>query len=389
MRMVEADVTRLSACAVFLHMALVKHPFESQLFGLAKKRPVTVTPYRFSAALRVSKDKLGSYMRSASREAFLAVKPLPETPHLEKRPLTPTVEPIGLGIWNGAPLPVSPPMSSQRPPTPSTRPSFSPMPPSSPSLFVRSPMSPRYGQNSNLPLQRTSLAGFTPPKEIRRPEPTKTPSAAWRALHPPASEFRYGSTNTSPIPQRNTVHGLAELKSRHAGPPTVTELSDSGSSSGDSFVRGHTRNRSAPFIGIEKEDISPLPTLPVRASTVSHTRRRGHIRCTSDPNEMISAHLAAQMDVAMRLDQKLREVSEKVEAQRGGGRNRTATPTSNASDESENVAKDNPDWPLAGAAVRKSKSDAELAPSRQKIASELYAKMEWDVLMGKEVNVLE
>jgi hypothetical protein len=109
---------------------------------------------------------------------------------------------------------------------------------------------------------------------------------------------------------------------------------------------------------------------------------------------MISAHLAAEMDLAMRLDQKLEEVSTKLEAQRFQDKDGSAS--------SQNDATIISSARTVSGICENGKSSAETeygmhtaskdvpkkARSSVDLNSSLYAKLEWDMLMGKEVNVL-
>jgi hypothetical protein len=86
---------------------------------------------------------------------------------------------------------------------------------------------------------------------------------------------------------------------------------------------------------------------------------------------MISAHLAAEMDLASRLDRKLQEVSAKLEAQKSSETSASASQGAGMSESGKS-----------------SESAAETELSVVKLnggEGKLFAKMEWDVLMGKEV----
>lgn len=111
------------------------------------------------------------------------------------------------------------------------------------------------------------------------------------------------------------------------------------------------------------------------------------MRCTSDPNEMISAHLDAEMNLATRLDLKLREVSLKLEKQRfmeKRSEGSTSESSANAG-KSESAASrsDTAETEMSLHTARSGNVDEE----KEGFDGRAFARMEWDVLMGKEVII--
>jgi hypothetical protein len=376
-------INLLTTCALFIHIVTTRDLFEVHLLGKVKDQPIMVTPYRFSAAFRISGEKPPSlaHKKSASSDSTFREKPLPKTPTMESRPRTPTVDLVGLGIWTTMKTPVSLPMIDQAPPLSPSRPVLAHGSPGSASVYNRTSSIYQHGQrNSSI----TTLPGFTPMKEIRRPAPACDGDSAWRALHLPASQFCHIS-GASPNLRPNSEHGLATIKTISISPLLDLSASHSPSIRSGSaypYARRHSRNKSAPYAPIPPPS-QPTEQSPRSSSTSSH-RKRGHIRCTSDPNEMISAHLAAEMSLAMRLDQTLHEVSQKLEAQKSQNTNGSSQVTT-ASSASENwkngTETDLSERTASSGVLRKGRSNVDLTSS-------LYARMEWDMLMGKEVNLV-
>lgn len=88
---------------------------------------------------------------------------------------------------------------------------------------------------------------------------------------------------------------------------------------------------------------------------------------------MLSAHLAAEMDLATRLDRKLMEVGQRLEAQKssesGGSSSQAGAGKSEIGRSEEGTE----------ISMRTAESGG--------MDGRAFAKMEWDVLMGKEVII--
>jgi hypothetical protein len=102
---------------------------------------------------------------------------------------------------------------------------------------------------------------------------------------------------------------------------------------------------------------------------------------------MISAHLDAEMNLATRLDLKLREVSLKLEKQRFADKTEkseggTSESSANAGkSESAESGRSTAETDLSLHTARNRNGDKEIFGGRA------FARMEWDVLMGKEVII--
>ncbi|KIW07061.1 uncharacterized protein PV09_01952 [Verruconis gallopava] len=365
----------LIACALFAHMLSTRDPYGTHLLGKARDRPNTVTPYKFSATFRLSKGKQGLVLkRRNSNESKLAAKPLPKTPN-STRPSTPaveTVDPISLQILTAVNLAVSPPTTRS-----TLRSELQPAPnhtPKKPSNLRHSNTSTdqRRDPSKDVGTSQETIAQ----KEIAQPLPATTISRipAKQPLSLPTSRFRpsskaplsshpYQSQVQSRITKIEPASQRLDLKASQK--PLIP------SEPAHTYSRNHSRNKSAPF----------PPTVPPKAwaspgPAVAPSHKRGHVRCTSDPNQMISAHLAAEMDRAMRLEFKLKELSQKVEPQWIDDAN-----VDRHSSSSARRASDSGDRRGTTMDLKSYKNDLE--------KERLYAKIEWNMLMGKEVSILD
>jgi len=99
---------------------------------------------------------------------------------------------------------------------------------------------------------------------------------------------------------------------------------------------------------------------------------------------MISAHLAAEMDLAMRLEMKLAEVQMRLQSPNSKSQGtsesgKTATSGAGASEASMYTA--------SSGVVKKTRSDMELGKEYEAFpmrVSSLYQRAEWEILMGRE-----
>ena len=362
---------RMSSCALFASIASSSDPFESHLFGKIKdvpkpaiEAPPPMFQFQFPIPIPPQYEKrMRSPKRSHSDSSMTSDRSMPETMDISSRPISPvSPKPVGLGIFTPIDFPVEPPMSglsSRTTSRPASRPGTA-------HSSMRRPFT-SYSTTSlvNYPYQHhrrnhstTSLPGFTPVMPIVRPPPVITVDSTWKALHPPAYQFRHFSSAYGPIVRPGMTAAFSTIRAIPQSPSLGLSGSRTPSVRSGSVYHNHSRSRSTGFV----------PMAPTRGSSKSSSSESGtflrsrlnHLRSASDPNDMQFPQRGADIDLAIRLEQKLAEVKARLERQKSQSTaNESDNSNSNAStntDQSRSDSQRRREW----SALKKSRSAVDL-----------------------------